>query len=135
MMDDDIIFIDEDDDEIISEPGQPWKIAIIDDEEQVHEVTKMALKKDQDSGKPLHFLNAYSAEEGRELFRQHNDIAVCLLDVVMETETSGLDLVKDIRANNNDFTRIVLRTGQPGQAPEEEVINKWKKTDPYKSTP
>lgn len=124
-MNDEIIFIEDDDEEIISEVQHPWKIAIIDDDEQVHEVTKMALSTYQYAGKPLQFFSAYSATEGRELFEQHDDIAVCLLDVVMETDTAGLDLVKDIRANNNDFTRIVLRTGQPGQAPEEEVINAY----------
>ena len=103
----------------------PWKIAIIDDEEQIHQVTQMALGNYEYADRPLTFLSAYSAEEGRQLFKEHRDIAVCLLDVVMETETAGLDLVKDIRANGNDFTRIVLRTGQPGQAPEEEVIQKY----------
>lgn len=126
MFDEEIIFIDDTDDEVVNElQHPPWKVAIIDDESQVHDVTKMALGDYKFAGRPLEFLNAYSAAEGRELFKQHNDIAVCLLDVVMETETAGLDLVKDIRADNNEFTRIVLRTGQPGQAPEEEVISAY----------
>lgn len=126
MLDDDIVLIEDDTEEILDDSQRrPWKVAIIDDEEQVHEVTRMALKTYQYQGQPLEFLSAYSAAEGRELFKKHDDIAVCLLDVVMETDTAGLDLVKDIRSNNNDFTRIVLRTGQPGQAPEEEVINTY----------
>ena len=125
MLDDEIVFIDDVEEIIDDSHRRPWKVAIIDDEEQVHEVTRMALKTYQYQGQPLEFLSAYSAAEGRELFKKHNDIAVCLLDVVMETEAAGLELVKDIRANNNDFTRIVLRTGQPGQAPEEEVINTY----------
>jgi putative nucleotidyltransferase with HDIG domain len=104
---------------------KPWKVAIIDDEEQIHDVTKMVLGSYKYAGRPLEFISAYSAKEGEALFQQHNDIAVCLLDVVMESETAGLDLVKTIRRNNNDFTRIVLRTGQPGQAPEEEVISRY----------
>ena len=104
---------------------KPWKVAVIDDDEQVHTVTKIALRSYRYSGRPLEFISAYSAKEGRQIFQEHKDIAVCLLDVVMETETSGLDLVKHIRADNNDFTRIILRTGQPGQAPQEEIIEKY----------
>ena len=135
-MDDDelIIFDDDDDDKLIfsddpdvpvQESGEPWLIAIVDDEEQIHEVTKLALGHFRYNGQPLKFLSAYSAKEGIELFRQHHNIAICLLDVVMETEQAGLDMVKDIRAMNNHFTRIVLRTGQPGQAPEEKVITEY----------
>ncbi|QEP44405.1 DUF3369 domain-containing protein [Ectothiorhodospiraceae bacterium BW-2] len=130
---DDFEFIDEDESEGAAQTGamteplyKPWKVAIIDDEEQIHKVTKMVLGEYQFHGRPLQFFSAYSAAEGRELFQQHHDIAVCLLDVVMESESAGLDLVKDIRAiDHNHFTRIVLRTGQPGQAPEEEVISRY----------
>ena len=104
----------------------PWKIAIIDDDEQVHIVTKMVLKGFKFDNEPIEFLSAYSAEEGLLLFKQHKDIAVCLLDVVMESEHAGLDLVKQIREElNNSYTRIVLRTGQPGHAPEDEVITNY----------
>ncbi len=123
--DDEFEFIEDDEDSSEIDMLKPWKVAVIDDEDQIHQVTRMALGRYEYLGRPLEFLSAYSAAEGKKLFEQHNDIAVCLLDVVMETETAGLELVKDIRANNNVFTRIVLRTGQPGQAPEEEVIEKY----------
>ena len=64
-------------------------------------------------------LSAYSAEEGRALIREHPDTAVVLLDVIMETDNAGLDLVNFIRNElKNETVRIILRTGQPGQAPE-----------------
>ena len=101
----------------------PWKVAIIDDDEQVHVVTEMVLKGFVFDDRPILFLKAFSAKEGLKLFQTHSDIAVCLLDVVMETDHAGLELVKKIRDDlNNSFTRIVLRTGQPGHAPEDEVI-------------
>ncbi|WP_448211343.1 DUF3369 domain-containing protein [Colwellia sp. MEBiC06753] len=101
----------------------PWKIAIVDDEEDVHVVTKMALKRFTLDGRNLEFIDAYSAEEGKNLFEQESDIALVFLDVVMETDEAGLTLAKWLRQEkNNHFTRIVLRTGQPGQAPEEQVI-------------
>ncbi|MFK5984352.1 MAG: DUF3369 domain-containing protein [Pseudomonadota bacterium] len=103
-----------------------WKIAIIDDNKEVHIVTKMVLKNFSFDNKSIHFLYAFSAAEGLELFKQHDDIAVCLVDVVMETEHAGLQLVKNIRDDlKNTLTRIVLRTGQPGQAPEDEVIKNY----------
>src|SRR5438132_8720027 len=55
--------------------------------------------------------------------RATSNIAVILLDVVMETDAAGLDLVEYIRNDiKNETVRIILRTGQPGQAPERRVI-------------
>jgi len=101
----------------------PWIVAIVDDDEQVHTITKMVLKSFSFDSRPIKFISAYSAQEGFDLFKNHHNIAICLLDVVMESDNAGLKLVKQIRNDmGNHFTRIVLRTGQPGQAPEETVI-------------
>lgn len=103
--------------------AQPWKILIVDDEEEVHAVTRLVLKDYVFGGRSLQFLPAYTFAEARELLRQHDDVALALIDVVMESDTAGLELVKYIRDQlNNKFMRLVLRTGQPGQAPEEAVI-------------
>lgn len=101
----------------------PWKVLIVDDEEDIHHITKMALKRLILDDKKLTFLNAYSASEAKETLLNESDIALIFLDVVMETDDAGLQLAKWIRQDlKNKFTRIVLRTGQPGQAPEERVI-------------
>src|ERR1700686_858022 len=100
-----------------------WKIAIIDDDHAVHEGTRFALSDYQLNGQGLEILSAYSAADGRQLMRSHPDVAVVLLDVIMETDTAGLDLVEFIREDlKNETVRIILRTGQPGQAPERRVI-------------
>src|SRR5207237_1357261 len=105
------------------EPGRRWMIAVIDDEPAVHEGTRFALSDYRLSGQGLEILSAYSAAEGRELLRRHPDVAAVLLDVIMETDTAGLDLVEFIRHElKNETVRIILRTGQPGQAPERRVI-------------
>jgi signal transduction histidine kinase len=102
---------------------RPWKVAIIDDDPAVHEGTRFALYDYSLNGSGLALLSAYSAEEGRTLLRDHPDVAVVLLDVVMETDSAGLDLVGFIRKElKNETVRIILRTGQPGQAPERRVI-------------
>ena len=103
--------------------GVPWKVLIVDDEPEVHAVTRLVLGGFRFEGDRLDFLSAHSAAEARGLLRRHPDIAVLLLDVVMESEQAGLELVRDVReVLGNPFVRIVLRTGQAGQAPEHEVI-------------
>lgn len=102
---------------------RPWKVLIIDDEQDVHLVTQMALRNVTFRGRGLEMLSAYSATGGFELLQQHPDTAIVLLDVVMETDDAGLLLVQRIREElGNQLVRIVLRTGQPGQAPEQKVI-------------
>ncbi|HEX8663025.1 MAG TPA: DUF3369 domain-containing protein [Beijerinckiaceae bacterium] len=103
--------------------GARWKVAVIDDDPAVHEGTRFALYDYALNRQGLEILSAYSAEEGRELMRRHPDTAVVLLDVVMESEGAGLELVDFIRNElKNETVRIILRTGQPGQAPERRVI-------------
>ena len=103
-----------------------WKLLIVDDEEEVHVITRMVLEGLSFSGKGLTFLSAYSAQEAREILLEQRDIAVILLDVVMETGQAGLELVEIIRSElGNRMVRIILRTGQPGQAPEREVITRY----------
>lgn len=101
---------------------EPWKVLIVDDEEDVHEVTVLALKRLEFENRKIKFLHAYSAAEAKARLIEEPDIAVALLDVVMENDNAGLDLVKFIREIfKNDNIRLVLRTGNPGQAPEEHV--------------
>ncbi len=104
----------------------PWTVLIVDDEPQVHEVTELVMADFEFAGRHLLFLHAHSADEARGILRERDDIALILLDVVMETEHAGLDLAREIREEmHNHRSRIVLRTGQPGQAPEEQVIRDY----------
>jgi signal transduction histidine kinase/CheY-like chemotaxis protein len=113
--------------------ARKWKIAVIDDDAAVHEGTRFALSDYSLNGATLEILSAYSAAEGRTLMRQHPDIAAVLLDVIMETDVAGLELVEYIRNEiKNETVRIILRTGQPGQAPERRVIVQYDIND-YKA--
>ncbi len=103
--------------------GEKWKIAIVDDDQSVHTVTRMILGNFTFQGRGLELVSAYTEDEAYALARSSPDIAVMLLDVVMEKEDSGLRMVRYIRDDlQNRMTRIVLRTGQPGHAPEKKVI-------------
>lgn len=102
------------------------KVLIIDDETEVHRVTDLTLKRFRFESKKIQFLHAYSAREAREIFNREENIALALVDVVMETDHAGLDLVHYVRTElKNTSCRLVLRTGQPGQAPEHEVIERY----------
>jgi response regulator RpfG family c-di-GMP phosphodiesterase len=102
---------------------KPWKIIIADEEVEVHNVTRMVLNDYVFEGRSLHFLSAHSGRETRELLEKNPDTAIILLDVVMETDDAGLQSAKYIRRElKNKFVRIILRTGQPGKAPEKDVI-------------
>src|SRR5437899_10649983 len=123
MAEDDIVHLIDDPGDRTPEQGPRWKIAVIDDEPAVHDGTRFALSDYRLNGQGLEILSAYSAAEGRELMRRHADVAVGLLDVIMESDTAGLGLVEYIRNDlKNETVRIILRTGQPGQAPERRVI-------------
>lgn len=123
--DNELLFSESDDDSQVENknPAHPWKILIVDDEKSIHDITKLALKGIQFQHRDVEFFHAFSAQECIEQLIEHPDMALILLDVVMESEQAGLDAVKRIRYELcNRFVRIILRTGQPGQAPEREVI-------------
>lgn len=101
----------------------PWKVLLVDDEPDIHDITKLTLSRFRLDGRGLSFVHAYSGEEAKQVLAREKDIALVFLDVVMEREDSGLEVARWMRQDlDNQFTRIVLRTGQPGQAPEERVI-------------
>ncbi len=120
-VDEDVFYLEEDDAE--EESKEFWKILIVDDEEEIHRITKLTMRNFRFDNKRLQFISAYSGKEGREKIEETPDIALVFLDVVMETDDAGLRLARSIREElKNRWVRIVLRTGQPGQAPEEKVI-------------
>lgn len=101
----------------------PWNILIVDDEVDVHRITKMLLENFVFQDRPLNIISAHNETEAMKALSEHDDIALVLLDVVMDTEDSGLRLVKYIREIIlNTSVRIIIRTGQPGQAPDRQVI-------------
>ncbi|HEX5211845.1 MAG TPA: DUF3369 domain-containing protein [Pseudolabrys sp.] len=121
--DDVIRLIDDTDQGQAVDNKQRWKVAVIDDDPAVHEGTRFALGDYTLNGQGLEIISAYSAAEGRELLRHHPDISTILLDVIMEDDSAGLELVEFIRNDlKNETVRIILRTGQPGHAPERRVI-------------
>ncbi len=130
----DFLFADDDDsNDVVEVSDSNWKILIVDDEPEVHAVTKLALSDFSFQHKGLEFHSAYSGEEAKQLILDHPDAAIILLDVVMESDDAGLQVAEYIRQRaKNHFVRIILRTGQPGQAPERQVIVNYDIND-YKS--
>ena len=103
-----------------------WKLLIVDDEPAIHRVTKAALMDFSFMEKKLKFLHAHNKQDAKTLIRQNPDIAVILLDVMLFGEKAGLEIVSFIRKElKNAFIRIVLRTGQPQEAPERTIISEY----------
>jgi CheY-like chemotaxis protein len=122
---DEILFLDENANEKnpVQDKKGVWKILIVDDEKDIHQVTKLVLSDLKFNNKSLEFLSAYSGEEAKKILQSNPDIALILLDVVMEENDAGLKLVKFIREElKNKLVRIILCTGQPGAAPQTKVV-------------
>lgn len=133
-MSDSFVFAEESDD-VDNAPLKNWKVLIIDDEPQIHQVTRLVVSDFVFAGKGLELVSAYSAQEAREILtKEDNDsFALAIVDVVMETNNAGLELVQWVRQElKNNKIRLVLRTGQPGEAPEENVIKDYDLND-YKN--
>lgn len=104
----------------------PWKVLVVDDEPDVYAVTALSLRGFRYAGRGLQLLKALSGREAREILDREPEIALALVDVVMESDDSGLQLVEYIRHQlGNPLIRLIIRTGQPGIAPEREVIDNY----------
>lgn len=123
-MNDELIFL-KDNKPKITDTGELYKVLIVDDDDDIHTVTKLAVQSLKYKSKGIEFISAYSAKEAKGILA-NNEIAVVFLDVVMETHTAGLDLARFIREDlKNETIRIIIRTGQPGEAPEKYVIDNY----------
>ena len=132
---DELIFLEDDGVvEVDTTFQKQWNVLIVDDDEEIHTVTRLALSDLTVSDRSLNFLHAYSAKDAKAILcEMKQDIAIILLDVVMETDDAGFEVVKYIREELKlPEPRIILRTGQPGYAPEEEVIKLYDIND-YKT--
>ena len=106
--------------------AEPWKVLLVDDEPDVHAALRLALQDARIEGRPLQLLDARSAAEARMRIAAEPDIALLLLDVVMESEHAGLDLVRYIRQElGNHSVQIIILTGQPGYAPQRQVVTDY----------
>jgi response regulator RpfG family c-di-GMP phosphodiesterase len=112
--------------EDIAPRPNPWKVLVVDDEPDVRRLTTINLRGFDFQGRGLQLIEAGSVSEAKAVLDEHPDIAVALIDVVMETDEAGLKLVEHIRRErNNAIIRLVIRTGQPGMAPERYVIDNY----------
>jgi CheY-like chemotaxis protein len=132
-MNDEIAFLPEDPEEPGTGVTEGWKILVVDDDMEIHHVTHLVLEGITFNDRSITMLSATSAGEARRVLAANPDIAVLLLDVVMETDDAGLALVPWLREELGlSALRIILRTGQPGQAPERDVVLRYDIND-YRS--
>nr|NJM02524.1 response regulator [Desulfobacula sp.] len=135
MDDGPVVFIKDNDSLNPEGPEGFWKVMVVDDEKSIHDITMTSLKGFMFEGRGVKFLNAFSGQEAAALFHLHPDTALLIVDVVMETQDAGLDFVHYIREKlKNHVVQIVIRTGQPGLAPESDVISKYQINAYYSKT-
>jgi CheY-like chemotaxis protein len=126
--DDDLIVVIDDaaDDDLLESTLSPWRILIADDDHSVHEATVAALAGQRVHDRPLFFIHAYSAAETISLLEKNETAHLVLLDVVMESPDAGLRAVTEIRETLGLLDlKIIIRTGQPGHAPEQEIRREY----------
>jgi len=126
------IFKEESEDDLNTQPqstlkrGKSWRILVVDDDESIHQITRLVLADAFIEKRPLDIVSAYSSEEAKGILENDNSFCMAFVDVVMETDHAGLELVEWIRKEkHNQAIRLVLRTGQAGNAPEAKVIKEF----------
>ena len=109
-----------------------YKILLVDDDVLVHNVSNSVIGNMTFKNFNLDLISAYSAKEAKAYLEENDDVALAFIDVVMETPDAGLQLVKEIREDlNNHLIRLVIRTGQPNEAPQMDVVDQYD-IDDYK---
>lgn len=110
-----------------------FHVVLVDDEPDVHEISRLAMRGFRVYGLPIRLHSASSKSEAIEVLNSltlgRPDISmasVALIDVVMETDHAGLELCEYIRdVMKNRTLQIYIRTGQPGIAPERSVLDRY----------
>ncbi len=108
----------------VTDSSRPWRILVVDDDPDVHKVTRMALRDFEFEGRGADVQSAHSGNEARTVFRRHADVAVALVDVVMESEQAGLEFVDWVRTGCDRPVRLLIRTGEAGSAPPSQIAAK-----------
>ena len=128
-----MLFAEEDPKLLVSPEWRPkntWCVLMVDDDAEVHTVTRLALRGYEFQGRSLEFVSAFSGKEGQQVFEDRQDIAVAIVDVVMERDQAGLELVDYVRHTlDNHRTRLVVRTGQPGLVSRQNSIVQYEIDD------
>lgn len=103
-----------------------WRVLVVDDDESVHQITRLVLNDALIEGRKLDIVSAYSSAEAKQVLANDDSFCMAFVDVVMETDHAGLELVEWIRKEKrNQAIRLILRTGQAGTAPEAKVIKEF----------
>lgn len=134
--DSEFVFAAEDNDAPSVDNARPLIVLSVDDDSAFQQSLRMALSSYRFHDQRVQLLTAGSATEAARILAETPEIALVLLDVVMETDDAGLRLVRSVReVLGNAEVRIVLVTGQPGMAPMKQTLERldisdyWLKTE------
>ena len=134
---DELLLLDDEREPDASDGAEPpWRLLVVDDEPSVLNATELVLKDHRCAGRRLALTRAQSAAEARAILAQDPPFALALVDVVMETEHAGLELIDHIRHEPAlSSMRVVVRSGQAGRVDRATVLARgdidgyWSKTE------
>lgn len=108
-------------------PGQSyWHVLVIDDNSSIHEITAHALDRICFAGRPLRLFHAYCSTQAKQALASFPHIALILLDIALENQDDGLDLIRWIRNTlGNTSVQIAVRTGKCDRFMEEDIVDTY----------
>lgn len=114
MFDNHITFTDDSGDEQAA--ASEWNVLVVDDDLDIHAVTKLCLSHAVIANRNLKLIDVYSGHAAIDVLKANDNIDLILLDVVMETQDAGLEVARWLHEDANWLRKpkIIIRTGQPG---------------------
>lgn len=103
-----------------------WRVLVVDSHPDVHAAARAALAGQTLFDRPVEFIHASSEDEALALLLREQDVAMVLLEADTPGQDGGqclLDYIRNSAGLRN--TRIVLRTGNQGQAPGLEALLRY----------
>lgn len=100
-----------------------WQVLIVDDDPNGHVMPQRALNELTFRRRKVEVIDAFSTGEALKKLEENADIAVAVVDIILQTEDEGLRLVRTIREEmGNRLIRIILRSGEERKFPESRLI-------------
>jgi CheY-like chemotaxis protein len=121
-MDDEFIFAGEESD-VAPCSSRAWNILVVDDDVDVHQATRLSLENVRIHGRTISLIDVHSGHEAIATLKNNQQIDLILLDMIMESKDSGLDVANWLRNESGCYDKpiIILRTGQAGVFRDAEI--------------
>lgn len=108
----------------------PWLVLVVDDEDSMREMIRIWLRDLTYQGRPVEVLEATSKLEALQVLRRTPEVAVVLLDQVLEGPNDGIETALYIRRTLGlRETRVILNTALDQALPKLDVLQREEVND------